>query len=68
MSFTIKLSLQPDNFNLPGDFHENALISSLLIAMLDGKQLIKVLPCWATMCEDDGRLGEHYFLVFHNSL
>ena len=68
MSFTIKISLQLENFNLPGDFHENALISSLFIAMLDGKQLIKVLHCWATMCEDDGRSGEHYFLVFHDSL
>ena len=67
-ALTIEISLQPDNFNLPGDFHENALISSLFIAILDGKQFIKVLHCWATIWEDDGRSGEHYFLVFHDSL
>lgn len=33
-------------FNLTGEFHDNALISSFLIAMLKGKQLIKVChPC-----------------------
>ena len=65
---TIEISLQPDNFSLPGDFHENALISSLFIAMLDDKQLIKVFHCWANMCEDDGRSSKHFFLVFHDSL
>ena len=65
---TIEISLQADNFSLPGDFHENALISSLFIAMLDDKQLIKVFHCWANMCEDDGRSSKHFFLVFHDSL
>ena len=45
-------------FHLPGELHESALISSLLIAMLNGKQLIKVFHC----------SGEHYFLVFYDSL
>ena len=66
--FTIEISLQPEYFHLPGELHESALISSLLIAMLNGKQLIKVFHCWANMCEDDGRSGEHYFLVFYDSL
>ena len=66
--FTIEISLQPEYFRLPGELHESALISSLLIAMLNGKQLIKVFHCWANMCEDDGRSGEHYFLVFYDSL
>ena len=65
---TIEISLQPDNFSLPGDIHENALISSLFIAMLDDKQLIKVFHCWANMCKDDGRSSKHFFLVFHDSL
>ena len=43
---TTEISLQPDYFNLPGEFHDNALISSFFIAMLKGKQLIKVChPC-----------------------
>ena len=56
--FTIEISLQPEYFRLPGELHESALISSLLIAMLNGKQLTKVFHCWANMCEvDDGRSG-----------
>ena len=66
--FTTEISLQPEYFSLPGELHESALISSLLIAMLNGKQLIKVFHCWENMCEDDGRSGEHYFLVFYDSL
>ena len=66
--FTIEISLQPEYFCLPGELHESALISSLLVAMLNGKQLIKVFHCWENMCEDDGRSGEHYFLVFYDSL
>ena len=66
--FTIEISLQPEYFRLAGELHESALISSLLIAMLNGKQLIKVFHCWENMCEDDGRSGEHYFLVFYDSL
>ena len=65
---TIEISLQADNFSLPGDFHENALISSLFIAMLNDKRLIKVFHCWANMCEDDGRSSKYFFLVFHDSL
>ena len=65
---TIEISLQPDNFSLPGDFHENALISLLFISMLNDKQLIKVFHCWANMCENDGRSSKHFFLVFHDSL
>ena len=65
---TIEISLQPDNFSLPGDFHENAFISSLFIAMLNDKQLIKAFHCWANMCEDNGRSSKHFFLVFHDSL
>ena len=66
--FTIEISLQPEYFRLTGELHESALISSLLIAMLNGKQLITVFHCWANMCEDDRRSGEHYFLVFYDSL
>ena len=47
---------------------QNAFISSLFIAMLNDKQLIKAFHCWANMCEDDGRSSKHFFLVFHDSL
>ena len=58
--FTVDISLQPDYFSVPGEFHENALIASLFIAMLNDKQLIKVFHGWAGMCKDDGKTGERH--------
>ena len=58
--FTVEISLQPEYFIVPGEFHENALIASLFIAMLTDNQLIKVFHSWAEMCEDDGKTGERW--------
>ena len=58
--FTVEISLQPEYFIVPGEFHENALIASLFIAMLTDNQLIKVFHSWAEMCEDDGKTGERH--------
>ena len=58
--FTVEISLQPEYFIVPGEFHENALIASLFIAMLTDNQLIEVFHSWAEMCEDDGKTGERH--------
>ena len=58
--FTVEISLQPEYFIVPGEFHENSLIASLFIAMLTDNQLIKVFHSWAEMCEDDGKTGERH--------
>ena len=56
--FAVEISLQPEYFSVPGEFHENALIASLFIAMLNDNKYIKVFHAWAEMCEDDGKTGE----------
>ncbi|XP_022809804.1 LOW QUALITY PROTEIN: uncharacterized protein LOC111346802 [Stylophora pistillata] len=52
--FTVDISLQPEYFNVPAEFHENALIASLFIAMLHEK-LIPVFSSWAAKWHNDGK-------------
>ncbi|PFX16329.1 hypothetical protein AWC38_SpisGene19409 [Stylophora pistillata] len=54
--FTVDISLQPEYFSVPGEFHKNALIASLFEAMLNDKQ-IEVFHSWAEKCEEDGKTG-----------
>ena len=56
--FTVDMSLQPEYFSVPGEYHENALIASLFNAMLKKDKQIKLFHCWAEMCIDDGRSGK----------
>ena len=55
--FTVKISLQPEYFSVPGRFLENALIASLFNAMLTEDKQIKLFHSWAGMCEEDGGSG-----------
>ena len=55
--FTVDMSLQPEYFSVPGEYHENALIASLFGAMLKEDKQIKLFHCWADMCIDDGQSG-----------
>ncbi len=55
--FTVDISLQPEYFSVPGEFHENALIASLFNAMLTEDKQIKLFHTWAEMCIDDGQSG-----------
>ncbi|KAJ7318900.1 hypothetical protein OS493_037026 [Desmophyllum pertusum] len=55
--FTVDISLQPEYFSVPGEFHERALIASLFSAMLSEDKQIKLFHSWAEMCEDDGKSG-----------
>ena len=56
--FAVDISLQPEYFSVPGEFHENALIASLFVDMLTEDKLINLFHSWAEMCEDDGKSGE----------
>ncbi|KAJ7370313.1 hypothetical protein OS493_033108 [Desmophyllum pertusum] len=55
--FTVDISLQPEYFSVPVEFHERALIASLFNAMLSEDKQIKLFHLWAKMCEDDGKSG-----------
>ncbi|KAJ7370316.1 hypothetical protein OS493_033111 [Desmophyllum pertusum] len=61
--FTVDISLQPEYFSVPGEFHERALIASLFNAMLSEDKQIKLFHLWAEMCEDDGKSGRGLALM-----
>ena len=55
--FAVDISLLPEYFSIPGEYHANALIASLFNAMLSGEKQTKLVHSWAEMCEDDGKSG-----------
>ena len=56
--FTLEISLQPENFKVPGEFHENTLIASLFMIMLTNSKMVTLFHSWSEMCKDDGKLGK----------
>ena len=63
--FTIEISLLPEFFSVPGEFHDNALIASLVHAMLSTEKQRELFHSWAEICPDDEKSGMRFF--FHNS-
>ena len=59
---TVDISLQPEYFCVPREYHKNALIASLFNAMLTEDKQIKLFHCWAEMCIDDGQSGRRMAL------
>ena len=55
--FAIDISLLPEYFSIPGEYHANALIASLFNAMLSGEKQTELFHSWAEMCKDDGKSG-----------
>ena len=55
--FAIDISLLPEYFSVPGQFHENALIASLFNAMLSNEKQTELFHSWAEMCKDDAKSG-----------
>ena len=55
--FAVDISLLPEYFSIPGEYHANALIASLFNAMLSGEKQTELFHSWAEMCEDDGKSG-----------
>ena len=55
--FAIEMTLLPEFFSVPGEFKENALIASLVNAMLSSAKQTALFHSWADMCEDDAKSG-----------
>ena len=61
--FAIEITLLPEFFSVPGEFQENALIASLVNAMLSSEKQTELFHSWADMCEDDAKSGMIFFLT-----
>ena len=66
--FAIDISLLPEYFSVPDGYQENALIASLLTAMLPTKKRLELFHSWADMCKDHGKSGMlqlHFYVGFY---
>ncbi|XP_068704992.1 uncharacterized protein [Montipora foliosa] len=55
--FAIDISLESGFFSIPGEFRDNALIVSLVNALLPNEKKCELFKSWAKMCSDDGKSG-----------
>ncbi|XP_068705821.1 uncharacterized protein [Montipora foliosa] len=55
--FAIDISLESEFFSIPGEFRDNALIVSLVNALLSNEKKCELFKSWAKMCSDDGKSG-----------
>ena len=55
--FAMEITSLPEFFSVPGEFHDNALIASLVNAMLSSEKQTELFHSWANMCEDDAKSG-----------
>ncbi|XP_074606327.1 uncharacterized protein LOC141859379 [Acropora palmata] len=62
--FAIEISLEPEFFSVPGEYHENNLIVSLINAMLSSRKRRELFNSWASLCRVDTETGS----LFHAHL
>ncbi|XP_015747896.1 PREDICTED: uncharacterized protein LOC107327669 isoform X3 [Acropora digitifera] len=62
--FAIEISLEPEFFSVPGEYHENTLIVSLMNAMLSSRKRRELFNSWASLCGVDTETGS----LFHAHL
>ncbi|XP_068705849.1 uncharacterized protein [Montipora capricornis] len=62
--FAIDISLESKFFSIPGEFHDIALIVSLVNALLSNEKRLELFKSWAENCSDDGKSGS----LFHAHL
>ncbi|XP_068704314.1 uncharacterized protein [Montipora foliosa] len=55
--FAIVISLESGFFSISGEFRDNALIVSLVNALLPNEKKCELFKSWAKMCSDDGKSG-----------
>ncbi|XP_068705826.1 uncharacterized protein [Montipora foliosa] len=55
--FAINISLESGFFSIPGEFRDNAMIVSLVNALLPNEKKCELFKSWAKMCSDDGKSG-----------
>ena len=56
--FAFEISLEPEFFSIPGEYHENTLMVSLINAMLSSKKRREVFKSWASVCKVDTETGK----------
>ena len=61
--FAIEISLEPEFFSVPGKYHENNLIVSLVNAMLSSRKRREVFSSWASLCRVDTEKGKQCHLI-----
>ena len=60
--FAIDIFLEPEFFSVPGEYHENTLIVSLINAMLSIEKRRELFKSWASVCRVDTETGKQYHL------
>ena len=61
--FAIEISLEPEFFSVPGEYHENTLIVSLINVMLSSRKRREVFNSWASLCRVDTETGKQCHLI-----
>ena len=61
--FAIEISLEPEFFSVPGKYHENNLIVSVVNAMLSSRKRREVFSSWASLCRVDTETGKQCHLI-----
>ena len=61
--FAIEISLEPEFFSVPGKYHENTLIVSLINAMLSSRKRRELFKSWASLCRVDTEKGKQCHLI-----
>ena len=63
--FALEISLEPEFFSIPGEYHENTLMVLLINAMLSSEKRREVLKSWASLCKVDTGKGKQYHVILH---
>ena len=62
--FAIEISLEPEFFSVPGEYHENYyLIVSVVNAMLSSRKRRELFNSWASLCRVDTETGKQCHLI-----
>ncbi|XP_044180867.1 LOW QUALITY PROTEIN: uncharacterized protein LOC122962029 [Acropora millepora] len=63
--FAIEISLEPEFFSVPGEYHENYfLIVSVVNAMLSSRKRRELFNSWASLCRVDTETGSLFHAYF----
>ena len=66
--FAIEIFLEPQSFHIPGEYHENTLIVSLINAMLSREKRRELFKSWASVCRVDTEAGKQCHVMSCNWL
>ena len=61
--FAIEISLEPEFFSVPGEYHEKLLIVSLINAMLSSRKRRELFKSWAFSCRIDTETGKQCHVI-----